>query len=427
MWKNLAASWAILLGMGCMMMANGLQGTLLGVRATMEGFSTLTIGVVMSGYFVGIFAGSLLTPYLVKRVGHIRVFSALASLASISILFHGVFINAPVWVALRIITGICFAGFYVVTESWLNDRASNVTRGKVLSVYMLVVTIGLGSGQLLLNLSKPDTIGLFILISVIISAGLIPVLLTAKPAPTFESSVNMSLAELYRASPLAVIATCLTGMAHGTIFGLGSIYASEVLVDIKLISWFMACFLLGSLVFQWPIGYFSDIFPRRAMLAVLSVVSIAASVVAGVIPKGGPLFYAAVMLLGGVAIPMYSICIAYANDRLEPQQIVAASGALITISGIGLSAGPIIVAFFMDTYGAEFFFWCIADIFILSLGFTLFRIQSRDGISAEKQSQQIASGPIGTPIAEYYSHDAIEYAEAMAVDEIDLPVNGEVE
>lgn len=427
MWKNLAASWAILLGMGFMMTANGLQGTLLGVRATMEGFSTLTIGVVMSSYFIGIFAGSLITPYLVKRVGHIRVFSALASLASISILFHGIFINAPAWMALRIITGICFAGFYVVTESWLNDRASNENRGKVLSVYMLVITIGLGSGQFLLNLSHPDTMGLFILISVIISAGLIPVLLTAKPAPAFESSAKMSLVELYRASPLAVIATCLTGMVHGTIFGLGSIYASAVLVDIKLISWFMACFMLGSLVFQWPIGYLSDIFPRRAILAVLSVVSITASVVAVAIPKDGPLFYATVMLLGGVAIPLYSICIAYANDRLEPQQIVSASGALVTISGIGLSTGPIVVAFFMDIYGAEFFFWGIAGIFVLFLGFTLLRIQSTDGISAEEQSQQIASGPIGTPIAEYYSFDAIEYAEAMADEEIDLPENSEVE
>ena len=414
------------------MIANGLQGTLLGVRATMEGFSTFSTGVMMSGYFIGIFAGSFITPYLVKRVGHIRVFSAFASLASISILFHGVFINVPVWMAMRIVTGICFAGFYVVTESWLNERASNETRGKVLSVYMMVVTVGLGSGQFLLNLANPDDIGLFIMISVIISAGLIPVLLTAKPAPVFELSGKMSLIELYRASPLAVIATCLTGMVHGTIFGLGAIYASVVLVDIKLISWFMACFMLGSLVFQWPVGYLSDIFPRRVMLAVLSVVSIAASMVANATPKDGLLFYAAIILLGGAAIPMYSICIAYANDRLEPQQIVAASGSLIMISGIGLSAGPIIIAFFMDVYGVEFFFWGIASIFVMSLGFTLLRIQSRTGISAEEQGQLIASGPIGTPIAEYYSPDAIDYAEAIANEEIaneeiNLPGKSKVE
>ena len=173
MWKDLAASWAILLGIGFMMLANGLQGTLLGLRAIIEGFSTFTTGIMMSGYFIGIFIGSFLAPMLVKRVGHIRVFSALASLASISILFHGIYINAVIWMAMRIITGICFAGFYVVTESWLNDRASNETRGKILSIYMVIITLGMGSGQFLLNLAKPEEIDLFILISVIISFGML--------------------------------------------------------------------------------------------------------------------------------------------------------------------------------------------------------------------------------------------------------------
>ncbi len=187
MWKDLGASWAILLGIGFMMLANGLQGTLLGVRAGLEGFSTFDTGIMMSGYFIGMFIGSLAVPRLISRVGHIRVFSALASLASISILFHGVYVDPWLWMVMRIITGVCFAGFYVVTESWLNDRASNETRGKVLSVYMLIVTGSMGAGQFLLNLARPDTIGLFILISVIISFGLIPILLTVKPAPSFST------------------------------------------------------------------------------------------------------------------------------------------------------------------------------------------------------------------------------------------------
>ncbi len=267
MWKDLGASWAILLGVGFMMLANGLQGTLLGVRAGIEGFSTFNTGIMMSGYFIGMFIGSMLAPVLVNRVGHIRVFSALASLASISILFQGVYIDPWLWMAMRVITGISFAGFYVVTESWLNDRASNETRGKVLSVYMVIVTGSMGAGQFLLNIAKPDAIDLFILISVIISFGLIPILLTVKPAPNFDTSSKMSILELYRASPLAVIGNCLTGMAHGTIFGLGAIYASQVLVDLKLISLFMACFLIGSLVFQWPVGHISDLVGRRGVMA----------------------------------------------------------------------------------------------------------------------------------------------------------------
>ncbi|MFA9420370.1 MAG: MFS transporter [Gammaproteobacteria bacterium] len=414
MWKDLAASWAILLGIGFMMLANGLQGTLLGLRATIEGFSTFTTGIMMSGYFIGIFIGSFLAPMLVKRVGHIRVFSALASLASISILFHGIYINAVMWMMMRIITGICFAGFYVVTESWLNDRASNETRGKILSIYMVIITLGMGSGQFLLNLAKPEEIDLFILISVIISFGLIPMLLTAKPAPIFEASSKMSVIELYRASPLAVIGNGLTGMAHGTIFGLGAIYASQVLGDVKSISWFMACFLIGSLITLWPIGYLSDRISRRLVMMTISAISIVASIVAIYVSKDGIAFYLVIVLLGGAAMPMYSICVAYANDRLEPHQIVGASGSLVMVAGIGLSTGPIVVAFFMDFYSVDFYFWGIATVFAMILIFTLIRINSRVGIAVEDQSQLIATGAIGTPIAEFIAPGAEDYAEAVA-------------
>jgi MFS family permease len=420
MWKDLAASWAILLGIGFMMLANGLQGTLLGLRATMEGFSTFTTGIMMSGYFIGIFIGSFLAPKLVQRVGHIRVFSALASLASISILFHGIYINAPVWMTMRIITGICFAGFFVVTESWLNDRASNETRGRVLSIYMVIVTIGMGGGQFLLNLAKPEAIDLFILISVIISFGLIPILLTARPAPVFETSSKMSLIELYRASPLAVIGNGLTGMAHGTIFGLGAIYASQVLGDVKSISWFMACFLIGSLFTLWPIGYISDRISRRLVMMTLSVISILSCILAVYISKDGLAFYLVIILLGGAAMPMYSICIAYANDRLEPHQIVGASASLVMVAGIGLSTGPVIIAFFMDFYNIDFYFWGIAAVFGILLVFTLIRVNSRVGIAVEDQSHLIVTGAIGTPIAEFVAPDATEYAEAVANDETAL-------
>jgi MFS family permease len=418
MWKELGASWAILLGIGFMMLANGLQGTLLGVRAGIEGFSTFDTGIMMSGYFIGMFIGSLVAPILVNRVGHIRVFSALASLASISILFHGVYIDPWIWMAMRIITGISFAGFYVVTESWLNDRASNETRGKVLSIYMVIVTGSMGAGQFLLNLAKPDVIDLFILISVIISFGLIPILLTVKPAPNFQTSSKMSVFDLYRASPLAVIGNGLTGMAHGTIFGLGAIYASEILVDIKAISWFMACFLIGSLVLQWPVGYLSDRVGRRVIMATLSVVSVVCCLLALAMPKGSLLFYQSIVALGGAAMPMYSICIAYANDRLEPHQIIAASGSLLMVAGFGAMTGPILIAFFMDLYGVELYFWGIATAFAIIFMFTLIRIGARAGVAIEDQTTLIA-GPIGTPIAEFLAPDSIEYAEAVANREVE--------
>jgi MFS family permease len=418
MWKDLSASWAILLGIGFMMLANGLQGTLLGVRAGIEGFSTFTTGIMMSGYFIGIFIGSFIAPRLVRRVGHIRVFSALASLASISILFHGVYVDPWLWMAMRVVTGISFAGFYVVTESWLNDRASNETRGKILSIYMLIITGSMGAGQFLLTLAKPGAIDLFILTSVIISFGLIPILLTVKPAPGFGTSSKMSIADLYRASPLAVIGNCLTGMAHGTIFGLGAIYASQVLVDLNSIAWFMACFLIGSLISNWPVGYLSDRIGRRTIMAGLSIISIACCLLAIVTPKDSITFYLVILALGGAAMPMYSICIAYANDRLQPHQIVAASGSLVMVSGIGLMTGPIAVAFLMDYFDLEFYFWGIAMVFSLILLFTLLRINLREAVALEDQSTLVA-GPIGTPIAEFNAPDSIEYAEAVARHEVE--------
>ena len=418
MWKDLGASWAILLGIGFMMLANGLQGTLLGVRASIEGFSTFTTGIMMSGYFIGLFIGSFLAPVLVRRVGHIRVFSALASLSSISILFHGVYIDPAVWMIMRIITGISFAGFFVVTESWLNDRASNETRGKVLSIYMLIVTGGMGLGQFLLNLAEPESIDLFILISVIISLGLIPILLTVKPAPAFGTSSKMSIFDLYRASPLAVIGNGLTGMAHGTIFGLGAIYAVAVLADLQAVSWFMASFMLGSLIAQWPVGYLSDRIGRRGVMALLSIIAIICCALAIIMSKNNFLFYLVTLVLGGAAMPMYSICVAYANDRLQPNQIVAASGSLVMISGMGAMTGPIIIAFFMDFYDVDFYFWGIGTVFGFILMFTLIRMKSRPGIAVADQSSLVA-GPIGTPIAEYLAPDSLKYAQAVANDEID--------
>ena len=384
MWRDLGASWAILLGVGFMMLANGLQGTLLGVRASIEGFSTFTTGVMMTGYFIGIFLGSMISPILVKRVGHIRTFCALASLASISILFHGVYIDPWIWMAMRIVTGISFAGFYVVTESWLNDRASNETRGKVLSIYMVIVTGSMGAGQFLLNAGQPEAIDLFILISVIISFGLIPILLTVKPAPAFETSSNMSILDLYHASPLAVIGNCLTGMAHGTIFGLGAIYATAMLGNLNQIAWFMACFLIGSLILQWPIGYLSDVIGRRAVMAMLSAVSILCCLLALITPTDSIWFYLVIVMLGGAAIPMYSITVAYANDRLEPHQIVAASGSLVMIGGIGLMTGPIIIAFFMDLLHVSFYFWGIAAVLKVVWSVPRFCLESRhDGLAKE--------------------------------------------
>ncbi len=418
MLNDLRASWALLIGIGFMMLGNGLQGTLLGLRATMEGFPIFITGIIMSGYFFGILAGSMVAPRLVERVGHIRVFAALASMASISILVHGLHVSPLSWIAMRFVTGLSYAGLYVVAESWLNDRASNETRGRILSVYMVITTLGLGCGQFLLNLGDPRQLELFILVSMIASAGLIPILLTAKPAPGFGPTEKMSLKELYRASPLAVVSSILTGAAHGTIFGMGPVYAAQVLERTDLVSIFMACILLGGLATQWPIGWLSDRINRRITLSVLCAVSIFVCIAAMLLVKGSIAYFVIIAILGGMSIPLYALNIAYANDRLRPNQIVAASGSLVMLSGIGLSTGPIIVSFLMGQFGSALFFIGIAIFFALILGFSAWRMRITEAIAPGDQSPVIAAGLIGTPVAEYIAPDAEDYVEALLQDEL---------
>jgi len=419
MFSLVSSVWALLLGFGLIMLGNGLQGTLLGVRATMEEFSTLVIGVMMSGYFIGMIIGSVLTPRLIKRVGHIRVFAALASLASISILAHGLYIESWVWTLMRVLTGICFAGLYVVTESWLNDRTSNETRGQMLSVYMLVGTLGLGAGQFLLNYRDPVLLDLFIIVSVFISVGVIPVLLTARPAPSFESAGVMSLRELYRASPFAVVNNALVGMVQGTIIGFGAVYAAEVLPGIELVPLFLSSFLLGSLIFQWPVGWLADRIDRRLVTGVLSSVSFVLSMLLLYMTQATTVYFLTMLLLGGAVMPLYSLVIAHANDRLEPSQIVEASGCLVLVAGIGLSAGPVLAGFLMELFGNNAFFGLLATGFLVIAAFTAWRMKVSEAVKPDDQIPSVEPGLMGTPVAEFNAPEADIYVETLTQDEPD--------
>lgn len=421
MFQEIKASWALLIGIGFIMVGNGLQGTLLGVRASLEGFEVFTTGVVMSFYFSGMLVGSIITPKLVSRVGHIRVFAALASTASIAILVHSIYINPYTWSLMRLTTGICFSGLFVVTESWLNDRASNENRGAILSAYMVVVTLGMGSGQFLLNVADPASTHLFILISVIISFALVPILLTARPAPAFDQAESMSIFELYKVSPLAVISNALTGIAHGTVFGLGAVYGLAKGFDNSLVALFMASFLWGGFLLQWPIGFLSDKYGRRGVMLINALVAVGLCVLASFWDNKSSSYIPLIVLAGGSIMPMYSLCIAYASDRLSPEQIVSASGAMVMASGIGLSVGPIIVAYAMANIGPDVYFMAIAIAFSAIALAVLNSMRYREVTpeDVEEQAPIIAAGVIGTPIAAFAAPDAQDYAEALVEDELE--------
>ena len=402
------ATWSLLVGFGILMLGDGLQGTLLAVRADQEGFSATLTGLIMSAFYIGFLCGSKLTPKIMVQVGHVRVFAALAALASASILIHAVFIDVAVWVVLRLVSGFCFAGLYVVAESWLNDRATNETRGKLLSLYMVVTYIGVGIGQLFLNLADPQDYALFVLTSVLISIAVVPLLLSATESPEFEDSVNISIKELYVISPLGIVGMFIIGMVTATFFALGPVYAQRMGLNLQEISYFMASAVVGTVILQWPIGALSDRFDRRIVLTIVTILSgFAAFACVPATLHSQNILYLAVAGFAGLALPLYSVCLAYTNDHLEPSQMIAASGTLVLVGGLGAVVGPTLVASIMDIVGNYSFFWFMGGAHLLTGLFAMFRMTKRGRVPASQRAKV-------TPAAMHASSSVIESMQQEA-------------
>ena len=265
------STWALLAGVALLMLGNGLQGTLLGVRASQESFDTLATGIIMTCYFAGFLLGSLFTPKVIRRVGHIRVFAAYASVASAAVLLHSIWVTPLVWALVRLLTGVCFAGLYVIAESWLNDRATNETRGALLSAYMLVTLGGMICGQLLINTGDTQGFDLFIFASVLVSLAVVPIALTAAPAPAFQEASSVSIRQMYQMSPLGVVGIGLQGVANGALLSLAAVYAQQVGMTIAQTALFASAPLIGGFLMQWPVGRMSDQLDRRKVLTATAV------------------------------------------------------------------------------------------------------------------------------------------------------------
>ncbi len=395
-----AASWALFFGIALLMLGNGLQGSLVGLRASLEGFPTAVTGVVMSCYFIGFLAGSMLAPKILGRVGHIRVFAALASLASTAALIHAVFVDPVTWGAMRLVTGFSIAGLYIVAESWLNDRATNETRGQLLSIYMVVTLGGFAGGQLLLNLADPLGVELFILASVMVSIALVPISLTVAQAPSFAAPAQVSLKQLYAISPLGILGTLGTGTAHGALFGMGAVYAASAGYSVAEVSFFMATVFLGGVILQWPIGLISDSFDRRRVITAVTFLA-AASALAAIVVSGTSTWglYALMGLFGGLSLPLYSLCIAHTNDQLAPAQMVAASASLVLVAGIGASFGPLAASAAMAVAGPTGYFWCLAAVHAVIGAFALYRMSQRATAPLDEQGPHLVMSPRVSPVA----------------------------
>ncbi|NVK32700.1 MAG: MFS transporter [Gammaproteobacteria bacterium] len=373
----LKGTWALMLGVLLLQLGNGLQGTLLGVRGSLESIEPATMGYIMSGYFVGFLGGSKITPELIRRVGHVRVFAALGSLVSAVFILYALWVNAYYWFVLRVLVGLCFSGLYVVAESWLNDSADNETRGTLLSVYLIAQMIGIISGQMLLNIADPAGHVLFIVISVAVSVSFFPILLSVSPAPFFHAAKPLTIRELFHASPLGVVGTLLIGAIFSALFGMSAVYASEVGYSVAQVSYFIAAIYVGGLVLQYPIGWLSDRMDRRRLIILCSLIGALTALVPIMMPVNllGLLMIA--FFVGGMANPLYSLLIAHTNDFLEREQMAAASGSLLFVNGVGAMGGPIIVGYIMNQAGAQGFFMFILGIFGAIVLYGIYRMTRR--------------------------------------------------
>lgn len=414
MFQVISSAWALLLGIMLLMLGNGLQGTLLGVRGEIEGFSTFEMSLVMSAYFVGFLGGSRMAPEMIRRVGHVRVFAALGSMISAVLILYPTLADPYAWVAGRIIMGFCFAGVYVTAESWLNNAATNETRGQALSLYMIVQMVGIVAAQGLLVLGDPSGYVLFVIPSVLVSLAFAPILLSISPTPAFDSTKPMSLKQLYNTSPLGVVGMFLLGGVFSAQFGMAAVYGGKAGLSIGQISMFVASFYVGATLFQYPLGVLSDRMDRRVLILGAAALGGIASVAA--IFGGGnfAMLLAAAFLVGGTSNPLYSLFLAYTNDFLELEDMAAASGGLVFINGLGAISGPVITGWLMTTLGAGAFFGVIAALMLAIALYAAYRMTQRSAPSTDDAQYYQAVLPNSSPMIVEFAQ---EYANDLAEDE----------
>jgi MFS family permease len=339
--STIAPVASLLIATALLFLGSGLLGVLVPTRAVIEGYPTLAIGLLGTAYYAGFVAGCARVPALIARVGHIRSFAALAALGAAAVLGLELLVWLPAWMALRVALGFCFAGLYALIESWLNDRATNGTRGRILGAYM---TTNLGAslgGKLLLMVGHPGDFPLFALAGIAVCLSLVPVALSRSGGPTVPPHPQLDLRALYRRTPVAVIGCLGAGLANGAFWTLGPVFAGASLGRTEGVVLFMGLVALGGALVQWPLGQLSDKADRRKVIGLAAVLGTAAA--AGLVlasEAGDRSVLALGLAFGAAALPLYALCIAHTDDLIDPSEFVDAGSALLMAFGIGAVFGP---------------------------------------------------------------------------------------
>jgi MFS family permease len=393
MWTTIRSISSLLLSHCLLLLGNGLISILLGLRSRLEGFSTETTGFIMAGFFVGLLLGALYAVRVVAAVGHIRSFAAFASIMSVAVLAHVLYIDAITWFGLRIVAGFSMAGMVMVVESWVNERATNQTRGQILSLYMIINYLGAGLGQLMLLIGDPAQFQLFIIASMVYSFALVPILLTRSTAPAPSSPKRMPFKKLFAISPIGVFGTVCGGMINSSVNGMGAVFAREIGLSIAEISTFMAAIILGGMVLQFPIGRVSDRFDRRTVLLVASLITLLmALAVIWASSQSHLVLIVMAAVFGGFSFTILPLVSSQVNDLANRDELVQISAGLLIAYGIGASVGPIFAAQLMAALGPAGLFIFFAGIHAVLIVTIIVRIlQRRRGEKAKAPFMPLGS------------------------------------
>lgn len=390
------ATWALFVGLGLMLTGAGLFATIIGVRAEREGFPTPAIGLISAGYYFGFLVGSRVALRALHTVGHIRVYAALASVLAAVILGIGMFVSPWAWVALRVVSGACLAGQYVVAESWLNQLVTDANRARILSLYSLVTVVAYGVGQLGLTVFDPEQLTAFGIAAIVISLAVAPVMLSEEAAPPMaEQPSHMSLRELFSIVPTGVVTSLLIGLAHGAFLGLAAVYASRAGLTKGEIGVFVAMPTVGSLLLQMPIAAAADDIDRRAVGALAALTAAAGGGALLLVGPGGWGGLAAMAVIGGTTYPLYSIAGAYTNDWIPAEKLTAVASQLVVLFGAGAFLGPFLASVVMSIVGNAGFAWVIMGVHGAIAGYLMVRMyQWRAPIRAKPWNEVALAGRV---------------------------------
>ncbi len=381
--KHLVPIAALLLGSGFLFCAGGITGLILPVRGSAEGFSSLWLGLLGTGWAVGFIAGCLMVPGLVQRVGHVRSFSVMAALAGLSVLLSSMLIDPIAWVILRAVAGFAFAGAAMIVESWLTDRSAPQTRGIIFGTYTMVNLCASTAGQVSLAIGDTSGFDYFVIAAMFYAVALIPTAISSSTAPQPLQQARLDIGKLWRNSPIAVVAVVLAGLSNGSFGTLAAVYGELIDLDVATITLFVSAPLLAGALAQIPVGYLSDRMDRRAVLAALTIVAIIAD---GVFilarPQSTTLAITMAAVFGAAIFTFYPVIVAHANDHASPGEGLQTSGGLLLLLGVGSIIGPLVAGAMMTRIGPDGLFYSTLFSHVVLLAYTGWRMTRRGSVDA---------------------------------------------